>query len=80
MLCSICIHAPVCEKLEECRDPLWFRDAFTGEIGCAFFDADLGETSFQEDMDFFVNDCTEAQLKVLYERVVEKLKGKEEKP
>lgn len=30
-------------------------------------------TSFQEDLDFFVNDCTNAQLKALYERVKEKL-------
>lgn len=35
---------------------------------------DRSETSFQEDLDFFVNDCTKAQLKVLYERVSEKLK------
>lgn len=31
------------------------------------------DTSFQEDLDFFVNDCTDAQLKALYERVKEKL-------
>ena len=32
------------------------------------------EVSFQEDLEFFVNDCTRAQLKVLHERVEEKLK------
>lgn len=78
MLCSVCIHAAVCEKLEECRDPLHFKDAITGEVGCSFFDIEPAETSFQEDLEFFVNDCTKAQLKVLYERVAEKLKGKEE--
>ena len=31
------------------------------------------ETSFQEDLEFFVNDCTKAQLEALYERVKEKL-------
>ena len=31
-------------------------------------------TSFQEDLEFFVNDCTHAQLEALYERVGEKLK------
>ena len=34
------------------------------------------ETSFQEDLDFFVNDCTNAQLKQLYERIGEKIKEK----
>ena len=31
------------------------------------------DTSFQEDLEFFVNDCTNAQLEALYERVKEKL-------
>ena len=35
---------------------------------------DRCETSFQEDLEFFVNDCTKAQLEALYERVGEKLK------
>lgn len=39
---------------------------------------DRSETSFQEDLEFFVNDCTNAQLKVLYERVSERLKEKGE--
>ena len=34
------------------------------------------ETSFQEDLDFFVNDCTNAQLEALYKEVEKKLKEK----
>ena len=34
---------------------------------------EVKESSFQEDLEFFVNDCTKAQLKALYERVKEKL-------
>lgn len=34
------------------------------------------ETSFQEDLDFFVNDCTDAQLEALYKEVEKKLKEK----
>lgn len=34
------------------------------------------ETSFQEDLDFFVNDCTVAQLWALRERVEERIKEK----
>ena len=34
------------------------------------------ESSFQADLKFFVNDCTNAQLKQLYETVGEKLKEK----
>ena len=76
MLCSICIHARVCGELENYRDPLHFEDARTGEVKCDYFDAVMAETSFEEDLNFFVNDCTNAQLKVLYERVGEKLKEK----
>lgn len=36
------------------------------------------ETSFQEDLDFFVNDCTMAQLEALYERVKEKLEANDD--
>lgn len=36
------------------------------------------DTSFQEDLEFFVNDCTNAQLRALYERVGERLKEKDE--
>ena len=32
------------------------------------------DTSFQEDLEFFVNDCTKAQLETLYKRIEEKLK------
>lgn len=39
-------------------------------------DIDQTKTSFQEDLEFFVNDCTEAQLKALYERVGEKIRAK----
>lgn len=35
------------------------------------------DTSFQEDLDFFVNDCTDAQLEALYEKVKAKLEEKE---
>lgn len=34
------------------------------------------ETSFQEDLDFFVNECTNAQLKALYKEVERKMKEK----
>ena len=34
------------------------------------------ETSFQQDLDFFVNDCTGAQLEALYKEVEKKLKEK----
>ena len=34
------------------------------------------ETSFQEDLDFFVNDCTNAQLIALYKEVERKMKEK----
>ena len=80
MLCSICVHAAVCEILEEHRDPLHFKDAITGEMGCRFFEIIPAETSFQEDLEFFVNDCTEAQLKALYERVCERIKENQAEP
>lgn len=34
---------------------------------------DRSSTSFQEDLEFFVNDCTKAQLKELQARIEEKL-------
>lgn len=34
------------------------------------------ETSFQEDLDFFVNECTNAQLVTLYKEVERKMKEK----
>lgn len=76
MLCSVCAHARVCEKLEGYRDPLYFEDARTGEVKCDYFDVITAETSFQEDLDFFVNDCTVAQLLALRERVEERIKEK----
>lgn len=76
MICDNCIHAAVCEKLEEHRDPLYFENAITKEVECSYFEPDVGKTSFQEDLDFFVNDCTDAQLDALYRRVREKLKEK----
>lgn len=34
------------------------------------------DTSFQEDLDFFVNECTNAQLIALYKEVEKKMKEK----
>lgn len=60
-------------KLQEWRDLCeWIEELPYSEL--IIGEPDRSETSFQEDLDFFVNDCTKAQLRALYERVGEKLK------
>ena len=57
-------------KLDEWRELCaWIEKLPYSEIITA-------DTSFQEDLEFFVNDCTDAQLKGLYINVVEKIKEK----
>ena len=59
-------------KLDEWRELCkWIEELPYSEI----ITQSREDTSFQEDLEFFVNDCTNAQLKALYEKVKEKLEN-----